>query len=194
LGYSYTPDLGEKIVWAPVQLPSGTRISYLDLYYYDIDNTYDVSAQLVAYPGGGLITGAPSETLLTSASSSGNAGYGYAVSPLFGHTVNNNVSYDPAAAQLAVKVRAFTTSDPANVGFKALDLWWMRQASPAPATPTFNDVPADDPAFQFIEALAASGITVGCSASPPLYCPDNPLTRRQMAVFLSKALGLYWRY
>ena len=68
----------------------------------------------------------------------------------------------------------------------------MRQVSPAPAIATFNDVPTNDPAFQFIEALAASGITVGCSESPPLYCPDSPLTRRQMAVFLSKGLGLYW--
>ena len=49
----------------------------------------------------------------------------------------------------------------------------MRQVSPAPAIATFNDVPANDPAFQFIEALAASGITVGCSESPPLYCPDS---------------------
>lgn len=47
----------------------------------------------------------------------------------------------------------------------------MLQVSPEPGTPTFNDVPATDPAFQFIEALAASGITVGCSESPPLYSP-----------------------
>jgi hypothetical protein len=40
--------------------------------------------------------------------------------------------------------------------------------------------------------LAASGITAGCSTAPPLYCPDDPLTRGQMAVFLSKALGLHF--
>ncbi len=45
-------------------------------------------------------------------------------------------------------------------------------------------------AFQHIEALAASGITAGCSATE--YCPDAPLTRAQMAVFLAKALGLHW--
>ena len=55
---------------------------------------------------------------------------------------------------------------------------------------TFGDVPLSDPAFQYIEALAASGITSGCGGGN--YCPDNPLTRRQMAVFLSKALGLHW--
>ena len=62
--------------------------------------------------------------------------------------------------------------------------------SPAPAQATFNDVPTNHPFFQFIEALYASGITAGCQAMPPLYCPDSPLTRGQMAVFLAKALGL----
>jgi hypothetical protein len=62
--------------------------------------------------------------------------------------------------------------------------------SPAPSTATFNDVPTTHPFFQFIEALYNSGITGGCSAAPPLYCPDNPVTRGQMAVFLAKALGL----
>jgi hypothetical protein len=71
-----------------------------------------------------------------------------------------------------------------------VEIWWHRSISPAPATATFNDVPTTDPAFQYIEALVASGITVGCG--PAVYCPDAPLTRRQMAVFISKALGLHW--
>jgi hypothetical protein len=65
------------------------------------------------------------------------------------------------------------------------------QVSPAPATATFNDVPLDSPQFQFIEALAASGITAGCGGGN--YCPNNPLTRGQMAVFLAKALGLQFQ-
>jgi hypothetical protein len=68
-----------------------------------------------------------------------------------------------------------------------------RRATAAPATASFNDVPTNHPFFQYIEALKASGITGGCQASPPLYCPDNPLTRGQMAVFLAKALGLQFQ-
>ena len=64
------------------------------------------------------------------------------------------------------------------------------QVSPAPGSPTFGDVPVSHPFFQYIEALAASGITGGCGSGN--YCPDAPLTRGQMAVFLSKALGLQW--
>jgi hypothetical protein len=76
----------------------------------------------------------------------------------------------------------------------AVRVYYQLQVSPAPKTATFNDVATDSPYFQFIEALNASAITAGCSAAPPLYCPDAPVTRAQMAVFLSKALGLYWQY
>jgi hypothetical protein len=84
------------------------------------------------------------------------------------------------------------SEDGSNLGFRGVDIWWTRQVSPAPAVATFNDVPTDHNFFQFIEALYASGITGGCSGAPPLYCPDNPVTRGQMAVFLAKALGLAW--
>lgn len=40
----------------------------------------------------------------------------------------------------------------------------------------------------YIEALAASGITKGCS--PTEYCPSQHVTRGQMAAFLNRALGL----
>jgi S-layer homology domain len=193
-GYLTRPTGLSQNVLAPVQLPSGVVIEYLDLYYFDIDPADDIDATLYAYSGGAPDSGSPSKTILTTAQSAGNPGYGYAFSSILGlgYTVNNNVAYDPAAAQLAVVVNS-PDSD-ANLSFKAVDIRWRRQVSPAPATPTFNDVPASDAAFPFIEALAASGITAGCSESPPLYCPNAPLTRRQMAVFLSKALGLYWQY
>jgi len=74
--------------------------------------------------------------------------------------------------------------------FGWVEVWWRRSVSPAPATATFSDVPTDHLFFQYIEALAASGITGGCG--PGIYCPDAPLTRGQMAVFLAKALGLHW--
>ena len=77
-----------------------------------------------------------------------------------------------------------------SVRFSGVEIWWHRAVSPAPAVATFNDVPTDHPFFQYIEALAASGITGGCGSGN--YCPDAPLTRGQMAVFLAKALGLHF--
>jgi hypothetical protein len=66
--------------------------------------------------------------------------------------------------------------------------------SAPPVTPSFNDVPTNHPFFPFIEALVAAGITGGCSASPPLYCPDGVVTRKQMAAFISRALGLHFPF
>ncbi|MCY4666147.1 MAG: S-layer homology domain-containing protein, partial [Acidimicrobiaceae bacterium] len=41
-----------------------------------------------------------------------------------------------------------------------------------------------------IDALAAARITVGCATGPLRYCPDRPVTRAQMAIFLARALGI----
>jgi hypothetical protein len=74
--------------------------------------------------------------------------------------------------------------------FGTVEVWWKRTVSPAPGFATFNDVPTTDPAFQYVEALASSGVSAGCGGGN--FCPDLPVTRRQMAVFLAKALGLHW--
>jgi len=74
--------------------------------------------------------------------------------------------------------------------FGGVAVWYKLQVSPAPATATFNDVPTGHWAFRFIEALVSSGITAGCGGGN--YCPDQPITRAEMAVYLSAALGLDW--
>ena len=38
-----------------------------------------------------------------------------------------------------------------------------------------------------IDALYASGITAGCAVQPLRFCPDRPVTRAQMAIFLNRA-------
>ena len=54
----------------------------------------------------------------------------------------------------------------------------------------FQDVnPASTHAVS-IEALYATQITRGCSQQPLRYCPQNPVTRAQMATFLTRALNL----
>jgi len=56
---------------------------------------------------------------------------------------------------------------------------------PAATGNVFNDVGAGDFAANFIEQLAADGITAGCGGGN--YCPDSQVTRDQMAVFLLRA-------
>jgi hypothetical protein len=47
---------------------------------------------------------------------------------------------------------------------------------------TFLDVAFAHPAWRFVEAVENAGITGGCAAGS--YCPDSPVSREQMAVFL----------
>ena len=54
---------------------------------------------------------------------------------------------------------------------------------------TFSDVTYGHPFWRYIEGFYNAGITVGCSQSPKLYCPDAPVTRGEMAVFIERALG-----
>ena len=54
----------------------------------------------------------------------------------------------------------------------------------------FADVPAGADHAADVEGVLAAGVTVGCSTEPLSYCPDNPVTRAQMASFLVRALQL----
>ncbi len=70
---------------------------------------------------------------------------------------------------------------------------FLTRAIPFPA-PSVTDRFVDDDSSEFesaIDRLAGSGVTLGCN--PPTnnrYCPASPVTRAQMATFLSRALNL----
>ena len=55
-------------------------------------------------------------------------------------------------------------------------------------TQTFADVLYTHWAYFWIDRLYAAGITSGCGTNPLTYCPDNPVTRAQMAVFLERGI------
>jgi hypothetical protein len=64
-----------------------------------------------------------------------------------------------------------------------------RHENPPPANGTrFADVPANHYAARWIEQLAADGVTAGCGGGN--YCPEQPITRGEMAVFLATAFHL----
>ncbi len=60
-------------------------------------------------------------------------------------------------------------------------------ASPGLA-PSFADVPVGYWAHDQISTFAQRGITTGCDTG--LYCPERPVTRAEMAVFLDRTLGI----
>jgi len=60
--------------------------------------------------------------------------------------------------------------------------------SPTACSPPniFTDVPETSPFCRFIEELSNRGVVSGCGTG--LYCPSDPVTRAQMAIFVLKTL------
>jgi hypothetical protein len=174
--------------FARIQAPEGASLGQLRSWSWDSDPDQDLiyrvweTCQAYGYDP-------PEHTLVAENSTLGAIGFLPGTKSLNGLTVNNQVCAYTVDVEFAGPDESCSGG-----GLRALKFQtsWTRQVSPAPASATFNDVPTSHPFFQFIEALAKSGITGGCSLSPPLYCPDQPLTRGQMAVFLAKGLGLQW--
>jgi hypothetical protein len=61
---------------------------------------------------------------------------------------------------------------------------------PPAATGIFADMPKGHPFARWIEQLFTEGITGGCDTGPLRYCPDDLVTRGQMAVFLVRTFDL----
>jgi len=163
--------------FAPVNLPSGALVNYLDLYYNVSAASGAIQAILYSFDTGGAVQ------FEAEVDSNSNTGFGYNF-----FLINPPIQIDNSKRYM---VYVYTAKD-STMRFSAVNMWYHLQVSPAPASATFNDVPTSDPGFQYIEALVSSGITAGCGGGN--YCPDGTLTRRQMAVFLAKALGLHFPY
>ncbi|MCC7482949.1 MAG: S-layer homology domain-containing protein [Hyphomicrobiales bacterium] len=72
-----------------------------------------------------------------------------------------------------------------EVGGQAINLIQQRSNNPAPTAP-FTDVPLSHAFADYITLMKHYGITSGCTATT--YCPDDPVTRGQMAVFVVRAV------
>lgn len=175
--FSRYPTAGTGYFVSSPTLPSGALVSAVEYAWCDTNpgsQTYRVDSTDVH--------GQNAEELI-QAQNSGAPGCGTTVLTLPApFTVDNRTN------QLILLVNILTFDG--SKSFSGAIVHYQLQVSPAPAVATFNDVPTSDLGFQYIEALAASGITGGCGGGD--FCPDNPVTRRQMAIFISKALGLQW--
>jgi len=184
-GYLY----GEGLYSAPVTLPDGAEVFMLCLYAYDPDPgaSAHVLFQAIKLPAGGQSPGAVDISDFLRANF--DIGYGVVCTSPFSYTFHTT----EVAGGINLAHRFFAGVF-GNGGLGGVGVFWRRQVSPPPGVGTFSDVSTLDAAWPYIEALYAAGITAGCQAppSPPRYCPDAALTRRQMAVFLAKALGLHF--
>lgn len=169
------------VLVAGLRLPEGVVISKLELEACDADNASEVRAILISLgpnesDGDSLV-----EARTGDPDTPGCARFAAPVVPP--HRVDNaNRTY----------VLNVVTGVTESTRFQAVRVSYNLDVSPAPGVATFADVPTGHPFFQFIEALWAARITTGCSATPLLFCPDDPLTRGQAAVLFGKALGLHF--
>jgi hypothetical protein len=171
--------------FASLRLPSGAVVHRIELDACDSNGAGDVQYAMFRAPSPATPA---SNTNLTG---SFFATTGISETPgcaLFTQPLTTPVTIDNRASNYFLQVDLSTGAT--DLTFWAVRVFYTLQVSPAPATATFGDVPISHPFFPFIEALVASGITAGCGGGN--YCPDAPLTRGQMAVFLGKALGLHF--
>jgi hypothetical protein len=172
--------------WAPVHLPQGAIMTSIELEACDSTASGAILFGMAKMVAPGVSGGSGN---ITSVGSTGLAATpGCSFFPLNLTTPTTVDNSNDAYLVFVDWSGVFANTNRAI----AVRVFYKLQVSPAPATATFNDVPTSHPFFQYIEALANSGITSGCGGGS--YCPDNYVTRGQMAVFLSKALGLYWPY
>jgi hypothetical protein len=186
LNYGYLHALGTAAASfvAPLVLPNGALVNFLDLYYYDTDAgsepfANDVYATLFQTAG----TSPPTDSTVAQVFSSGSAGYGYSFKQ-----ISPPLQIDNTKRYLIYVYNCWS----ADKAFGGVNVWYRLQMSPAPGTATFGDVPTNHTYFRAIEALAASGITGGCGSGN--FCPSQFVTRGEMAAFLARALGLHWPY
>ncbi|HEY7862139.1 MAG TPA: S-layer homology domain-containing protein [Thermoanaerobaculia bacterium] len=179
------PPAGGADAVVAMELDSGSLVDGVMWWAYDAEATDEVFLLVFSqcWPFG---PGPHVFTLLAFGNTTGNSGHQHlftGIGPPV--TIENNL------CNYYIGVHINNAPTP-NLTFARARVGWFRQVSPAPATATFGDVPTTHGFFQFVEALARSGITAGCGGGN--FCPDQFLTRGQMAVFLSVALGLHFPF
>ena len=176
--YLQSTSASDLAVGYPIHIPTGAVAQYVRIYFNQtvIGNTISGGFWKTAYYGSMTDIATMSPTATTAGDTMQQWGP-------FTEVIDNSPS---------ANTYSFLAITSGTTKIYKMMVYYKLQVSPAPGTATFTDVPTSYWAFQYVEALAASGITGGCGGG--LYCPESPVTRAQMAVFLSKALGLHYVY
>jgi hypothetical protein len=173
---------GDGVFEAQLQMPSGALFQQVTWFGRDQSVDSFTGTVVRVCQTGFPAVGPPVVTFLGTAGSANAESSTFVVSVPAGETVHN--------LSCAYFAKTFFSGAGTDLTLHKVRAGWRRQVSAAPLNATFpNDTPTTHPYFRFIEALAASGITAGCA--PGFFCPNNPITRGEMAVFLSVALGLH---
>lgn len=185
---------GSSWLYAPVpaDIPNGADITQVAFYVEDSSATVDFTGRLCRFyteSGSGTTAGSDCPFSVSTSGTPGNIGVGGDPNVTMMRRVDLTGDGPIEVINWVLHHNQGTALD-GSIKIRQARILWRRQVSPAPVAATFLDVPTTNPFFRFVEALAAAGITGGCGSGN--YCPNSPVTRGQMAVFLSAALGLHW--
>ncbi|HEY7111779.1 MAG TPA: S-layer homology domain-containing protein [Thermoanaerobaculia bacterium] len=168
--------------FAPVRLPAGAVVTAIQCWVNDTSAANDVtiSFQRAQHDSSNNL---PAVFAMGGFwGSTGSLGYEQPGSPV----LNTTIRYTDGTRRNVYFLRADLADDTA---LQQCRVSWHRTISAAPGVATFGDVSTDYIYFRAIEALAASGITGGCGSGN--FCPNQNVTRGEMAAFLARALGLH---
>jgi hypothetical protein len=178
----YSPNCPGSCLEAIPRLPNGAVLTAIEAYFCNTDANVGDSLGIVLAKS--LYDGTNPTSLVGVFSTSHNGCGEFEILDL------TSLNYQVNVYDNQLILRADIDAIDGTQAIAGVNIFYRLQVSPSPPTADFGDVPTSHPFFQFVEALSASGITAGCGNGN--FCPDAPLTRGQMAVFLSKALGLQW--
>lgn len=170
-----------------INLPHGVDISAVRVWGHDTSATNNIQIQLISACLPDFAAAYPTLTVLSTSTSTGSPDQFTDLGA--GLPAGTNL-IDNQSCTYRVESRHGpnnSTCDPL-LAFSKLRIQWERSIPPAPALATFDDVPPAAQFFREIEAFVDTGITAGCDSNS--FCPDNPVTRRQMAAFFARAFGL----
>lgn len=163
-------------------IPGGALLTYLEFDFCDSDPSGSLELDLSDCDYLGICNYPPMASIISPFNQPACGTFAWTDLTPLNYTVNNY------SRRLVLEI--LTGTGGVDKSFYGAVIGYRLQVSQPPGSPTFNDVPTNDLGYQYIEALAASGITGGCGGGN--YCPDSAVTRRQMAIFIAKALGLSW--
>lgn len=171
---------GNPWVEAPIHLPNGALIQSVEFRLCD-SNAAAAFTSFLTVNSKTIAPIQPTMVSTTGAEAPGCINRTFVIAaPIL--VDNNDKAY-------SLEINLGANNNTISVGHARV--YYRLQVSAAPAVATFpTDVPTTHVFFRFVEAMAASGLTGGCG--PNQFCPDNPVTRGQMAVFLASALGLHF--
>jgi hypothetical protein len=196
-----SPDQDEIGVWAgSIRLPDGARLVNVKLYAYDSAGNADVLAgnadiEILVRREVLYNTSQPQNTVWGPVDTNTTGGYTTVTLPVGVNIDNTRTIYwiriDTNAT--AGFESGLLAGDFRHRIIGARMLWRRQLQTYDPDQQTFGDVPPTDPYFNAVESLFAAGITVGCQGPPNrLFCADSDITRKELAVWLYKALGLHF--